>query len=54
MCHTETGQQVRAGIFSDDFLTNLLATLAPFLVLAVIVVSLYFCFPKSTQKEMKF
>lgn len=30
LCDTGTGQQVRAGIFGEDFTSNLLATLAPF------------------------
>ncbi len=42
ICHTETGQQVRAGIFDESFSSNLLLILAPFLVLAVILLAMHF------------
>jgi hypothetical protein len=37
VCDTETGQQVRAGIFGEDFGSNLLVTALPFPVLLLIV-----------------
>ena len=42
LCHTPTGEQVRAGIFNESFGSNLLLTLAPFPVLAAIVLALHF------------
>jgi hypothetical protein len=42
LCHTPTGQQVRAGIFNESFGNNLLLTLAPFPVLAAVVLALHF------------
>jgi hypothetical protein len=38
LCHTETGEAVRAGIFNSQFLPTALAVLSPFpLILAVVV-----------------
>lgn len=42
VCHTPTGQQVRAGIFDERFGENLLLTLAPFPALAAVVVAMHF------------
>lgn len=42
LCHTETGQQVRAGILNGDFTSNLLVTVAPFPVFALIVGWIYY------------
>lgn len=41
-CVTETGQQVRAGIFNEYFWANLMVTLLPFPVLLAAVAVLYF------------
>ena len=41
LCHTQTGQQVRAGIFDGRFPIRLLLTAAPFPVLAGIVAVIY-------------
>lgn len=41
LCESETGRQVRAGIFDDDFGKNVALTLIPFPVLAVIVAFIY-------------
>jgi len=41
-CDTETGRQVRAGIFNDEFLTNVTVTLLPLFLLAGIVVLIHF------------
>lgn len=42
LCESETGRQVRAGIFDDDFGKNVVLTLLPFPVLAVIVALIYY------------
>ncbi|MFL5814104.1 MAG: hypothetical protein ACJ763_11050 [Bdellovibrionia bacterium] len=42
LCHTETGQQVRAGILGSDFTSNLLVILAPFPVFALVVGWIYY------------
>ena len=42
LCHTPTGEQVRAGIFNGSFGENLLLTLAPFPVLAAVVLAMHF------------
>lgn len=44
-CHTETGQQVRAGIIGADFGFYLLVTLGPFAILLGIVALVYFGLP---------
>lgn len=41
-CETETGQQVRAGIFNDQFWSNVTVTLLPLFVLLGIVALIYF------------
>jgi len=45
LCETETGAKVRAGIFGDDFGSNLLLTLLPFPVLAGLVLLVHYGFP---------
>jgi hypothetical protein len=45
VCHTETGSKVRAGIFGEDFGSNLLLTLLPFPVLAGLVLLAHYAFP---------
>jgi len=42
LCNTPTGEQVRAGIFNESFGGNLLLTVAPFPLLAAIVVAMHF------------
>jgi hypothetical protein len=42
LCHTQTGEQLRAGIFNGSFGWNLLATLLPFPIFAGVVAFLYF------------
>jgi hypothetical protein len=37
LCESETGQQVRAGVFGAEFLANLLLTALPFAVLLAVV-----------------
>ena len=41
-CETETGKQVRAGIFNDQFWSNVTLTLLPLVVLLGIVALIYF------------
>lgn len=41
-CETETGRQVQAGIFNDQFWSNLALTLLPLFVLLGIVALIYF------------
>jgi hypothetical protein len=51
LCHTETGAQVRAGIFGEDFGTNLVLTLLPFPVLAALVLVTHYAFPNRRAKS---
>ena len=51
VCHTETGQQVRAGIFDEHFGRNLVLTLLPFPVLAVIAAAIHFGIPGGSRKR---
>ena len=44
-CESETGQQVKAGIFNDQFWGNVLLTLIPFPILVAIVALIYFDVP---------
>lgn len=44
ICHTEIGEQVRAGIFDADFWTNMLFVLAPFPVLLLLAAALHYGF----------
>lgn len=41
-CESETGRQVQAGIFDEQFWGNVLLTLLPFPVLLVVVALIYF------------
>ena len=52
LCHSGTGQQVRAGIFAEDFFYNLFVAAAPFPVLAVIVTLIHFG-PPSFRRQRK-
>ena len=55
-CESETGQQVQAGIFNDQFWMNVLLTLLPFPILLAIVALIYFEFPgpgRNTRREPK-
>jgi uncharacterized membrane protein len=49
LCHTQTGEQLRAGIFNGSFGWNLLATLLPFPVFAGVVAFLYFGKPRKDK-----
>jgi hypothetical protein len=41
-CETETGKQVQAGIFNDQFWSNVMLTLLPLFILLGIVALIYF------------
>jgi hypothetical protein len=45
VCYSDTGKQVRAGIFGPDFGFNLLVTVIPFLILLAITTIIYFSVP---------
>jgi len=51
LCHTETGRQVRAGIFHDSFLTKLSVTAAPFPVFGSVIAFIYFGKPKGLKRK---
>ncbi len=46
VCNTETGRQVRAGIFGEDFWSTLAAVLSPFPVLLLVLAGLHFGWPR--------
>jgi hypothetical protein len=41
LCHSETGQLVRSGIFDSNFGANLFAMLLPFLIIGGVVALIY-------------
>src|SRR5688572_10594699 len=45
LCHSDTGKQVRAGIFGPDFGFNLLVTTIPFVIFLGITALIYFGLP---------
>lgn len=47
ICHTQTGQQVRAGLFDSGFGWNLFVTGLPFPIFAAAVIWVYFSKPKA-------
>jgi hypothetical protein len=51
LCHTETGEQVRAVIFGKSFLMNLLLSFAPFPLFMLVVAFVYYRFPIAPEKE---
>jgi hypothetical protein len=51
LCDSETGRQVQAEIFNDQFWSNLLLTLSPFPVLLAIVALIYFDFSLPWKKN---
>jgi hypothetical protein len=46
ICSTETGQQVRAGIFDENFWGTLVAVVSPFPVLLLGIAAYHFGLPK--------
>lgn len=46
VCQSDTGQQVRQGIFDGRFGMNLFITLLPFPILVGIVLAIYFGIPR--------
>lgn len=53
LCHTETGRQVRAGIFQDSFITKLAVTAAPFPVFGGVIAFIYFGKPKGLKRKQR-
>jgi hypothetical protein len=53
VCNTNTGQQVRAGIFDQDFARNLLATLLPFPLLFGAVAAIHYGWPRSRPRHSR-
>lgn len=51
LCNTETGKQVREGIFGPDFGINVLLTLAPFPMLFGIIALIFWAIPDSQTKS---
>ena len=49
ICNTETGQQVRAGIFGDDFWSTLLVVVSPFPVLLLVIAAYHFGWPRTMR-----
>lgn len=45
ICDTGTGQQVRAGIFDENFWGTFIAVIAPFPVLLLVIATYHFGFP---------
>jgi hypothetical protein len=51
VCDSDTGQQVRAGLFGDEFGRNLLATALPFPILLGVVAAIHFGWPRWGRSE---
>jgi hypothetical protein len=51
ICHTEIGEQVRAGILNSSFGTMFLLTIAPFPIFAAVITLLYFGKPRTGTKK---
>ncbi len=41
VCHSETGKEVRAGLFNEDFTSNLVASIIPFPIFLGIVAAIH-------------
>jgi hypothetical protein len=52
MCNTETGKQVREGIFGPDFYTNVLVTVAPFPVVLALCALVYWILPDPKKRRV--
>jgi uncharacterized protein len=53
VCHSETGQQVRAGIFNEDFGRNVALTLLPFPLLFGIVAAIHHGWPAGSPRRLR-
>lgn len=53
VCNSETGCQVRAGIFNEEFGPKLFLTLLPFPVFLGIVAAIHFGFPFCPRNEAR-
>jgi hypothetical protein len=53
VCGSETGRQVRAGIFNEQFGSKLVLTLLPFPVFLGVVAAIHFGFPFWMKKAMR-
>ncbi|MBV8867225.1 MAG: hypothetical protein JO210_17645 [Acidobacteriaceae bacterium] len=42
LCHSQTGEQIRAALFARDFWFNVTATILPFAIFALITGLIYF------------
>ena len=51
ICNTETGRQVRMGIFGDDFWSTLAIVAAPFPVLLLVLAAMHFGWPQSGKRQ---
>jgi hypothetical protein len=51
VCDSETGQQVRAGIFGDEFWTTLVGVVAPFPVLLIIIAFYHYGLPSFRARD---
>jgi hypothetical protein len=51
VCNSDTGQQVRAGLFGEDFGRNLLATALPFPILLGVVAAIHFGRPRRGRSD---
>ncbi len=49
ICETDTGQQVRQGIFDGSFGWNVFVTLLPFPILLGVVLAIYFGIPRPVR-----
>ena len=45
VCNSETGQQVRAGIFGDEFWTTIVGVVAPFPAMLIVIAAYHYGIP---------
>ncbi|MBA2622098.1 MAG: hypothetical protein H0U88_00570 [Chthoniobacterales bacterium] len=53
VCDTDTGEQLRAGIFGSDFWSTLLVVVSPFPVLLLTLAAIHLGFPSSPSVGVK-
>ncbi|MES2568866.1 MAG: hypothetical protein V4710_02290 [Verrucomicrobiota bacterium] len=51
LCASETGRQVRAGIFNEHFGATLLAVLSPFPLLLLVLAALHYGLPRMGKAD---